>query len=274
MKYEPIKEKLGNVVGQSPMKRRILYTLLGLIFLREWHVKRALRRLVRQNRVADILDAGSGFGQYSYYAAKLPARGDQEKMNVLGVDINRMEIDKCTAFARATGMGNLTFMPGDLENLDFRERFDLIVSVDVMEHIRDDLSAFKNFHSALRKGGKILISTPSNFGGSDVHEEGGHSFIEEHFREGYSAEEMISRLGSAGLTVETIQYTYGRAGSWYWNAAIKVPVKMLNASFALILILPFYYLLALPFSLLFMGVDYFLPPKRGSGLLVIATKEN
>ncbi len=169
-------------------------------------------------------------------------------------------------------LNNLSFSVADLEKLNFENKFGIIMSVDVMEHIRDDVQVFKNFSNLLKEGGRILISTPSNFGGSDVHDEGEHSFIDEHFREGYSAEDIKTKLGEAGLQVDKIQYTYGKVGSWYWNLAIKVPVKMLNRSFALILLLPFYYLFALPFSLLFMSVDYFFPPKKGSGLLVTARK--
>jgi len=266
MRYEPIKDKLSMIVGENASKRRMLYSILGIIFLREWHVKRGLRRLFRQKGIKDVLDAGSGFGQYSYYIAR------KSRSRIVGVDINQVEVDKCNAFAKRMNLGNLSFGSADLEKLDFDDKFDLIVSVDVMEHIKDDIAVFKNFYRALRNGGKVLISTPSNFGGSDVHDEEEHSFIEEHFREGYSAEEITAKMKSANLRVERIQYTYGKIGGWYWNLAIKVPVKMLDKNFSLIVLLPFYYLISLPFALLFMLVDYLFPPKKGSGLLVIAEK--
>ncbi len=266
MKYEPIKDKLSIMIGDSTVMRRLLYSVLGLIFLREWHVKRALRKTVRKNKSKEVLDAGSGFGQYSYYLA------NRMGVNVTGVDINRAEIGKCGLFARKMRMKNLAFDFADLEKLDFDGKFDLIVSVDVMEHIRDDVAVFRNFERALQSGGRVVISTPSNFGGSDVHDEGEHSFIEEHFREGYSAEDITSKLAAAKLNVESIRYTYGKIGSWYWNLAIKIPVKLLNKSFGLIALLPFYYIIALPFSIVFMSLDYFFPPSRGSGLLVVARK--
>ncbi len=266
MKYEPIKDKLSSLIGESPIMRRLLYTALGAIFLREWHVKRALRMILKNGDIHDVLDAGSGFGQYAYYVSR------KFKADVFGVDINKSEVERCNRFAGRMKLNNLSFSVADLEKLNFENKFGIIMSVDVMEHIRDDVQVFKNFSNLLKEGGRILISTPSNFGGSDVHDEGEHSFIDEHFREGYSAEDIKTKLGEAGLQVDKIQYTYGKVGSWYWNLAIKVPVKMLNRSFALILLLPFYYLFALPFSLLFMSVDYFFPPKKGSGLLVTARK--
>lgn len=266
MRYEPIKDKLSLIIGNSPLARRVLYTFLGLIFLREWHVKRTLRRILRFEKIDDVLDAGSGFGQYSYYVAK------NLGVNVLGVDINKAEVERCNIFARNLGLTNLSFAVADLETLSLSKEFDLIMSVDVMEHIRDDVRVFKNFHGVLRTGGKVLISTPSNFGGSGVHDGEEHSFIEEHFREGYSAEEITVKLSEAGLRVKEIHYTYGNWGRKYWTVAIKLPVIMLNKSYAAFLILPFYYLLALPLSLLFMTIDYLAEPARGSGLLVVAEK--
>jgi 2-polyprenyl-3-methyl-5-hydroxy-6-metoxy-1,4-benzoquinol methylase len=266
MKYEPIKDKLSSIIGKNRLARRILYSLLGIVFLREWHVKRELRTIFRTNKISDVLDAGCGFGQYSYYIAK------RLKAKVCGVDINSEEINKCKEFANKLRMEKLSFDFADLENLDFHERFDLIVSVDVMEHIKDDNTVFRNFNRALRKGGKVLISTPSNFGGSDVHDNDEHSFIEEHFRNGYSSDEITSKLEAANLDVDKIRYTYGRIGNWYWKLAIKLPVKMLNKSFALLVFLPFYYILVMPISLLFMLLDYFCEPKRGSGMLIVASK--
>lgn len=266
MRYEPIKDKLSGLIGESTLMRRLLYSALGTIFLREWHVKRALRKILDDGADHDVLDAGSGFGQYSYYVAK------KFNANVFGVDINDSEVNKCNQFAARLKLNNLSFSVANLERLDLQKRFDVIVSVDVMEHIRDDVQVFKNFSRVVKDGGRILISTPSNFGGSDVHDEGEHSFIEEHFREGYSETDISRKLKEADLQVERIQYTYGKVGSWYWNLAIKIPVKMLNKSFALIILLPFYYLIALPFSIIFMAIDYFFPPKKGSGLLVTARK--
>ena len=39
-----------------------------------------------------------------------------------------------------------------------------------MEHIEEDVQVFKNFHQSLSEKGVLLISTPSDQGGSDVHD--------------------------------------------------------------------------------------------------------
>jgi hypothetical protein len=71
MHYDPIKDSIGNVVRTAPVLRRLFYFTLGMMFLRTWFVKRELKNfLSKRTGPFDLFDAGSGFGQYSYYIAK------------------------------------------------------------------------------------------------------------------------------------------------------------------------------------------------------------
>ena len=54
---------------------------------------------------------------------------------------------------------------------------------------------------------------------------------------------------------------------------MKYPIKMLNASKIFFIILPFYYLLTFPFSLIFNTLDLWLTHKTGTGLIVKAWKK-
>ena len=83
----------------------------------------------------------------------------------------------------------------------------MILSVDVMEHILEDVVVFKNFNQALKKGGMLLISTPSDQGGSDVHDEDDHSFIDEHVRDGYNIIEIEDKLVEAGFSNVEAKYS-------------------------------------------------------------------
>jgi hypothetical protein len=145
--------------------------------------------------------------------------------------------------------------------------------VDVMEHIENDIQVFRNFFRALKPGGKLLINTPSNLGGSDAHDEHDASFIEEHARNGYSVEDITRKLKSVGFTMEKASYTYGPAGKIAWRLGIKYPIQMLGVSKAFFLLLPFYYILTLWLTLLLMYADYLGGYKAGSGLLVVAVKK-
>ena len=166
MKYDPIKKVFGNAVENSPFLRKIFYALLDLMFLRSWHVRKKVRELYPANTKMDIFDAGMGFGQYTYFMAK---RFPDSK--ILAVDVKDEQVRDCKNFFSKCGYKNVKFEIADLITIDYNEKFDFILSVDVMEHIFEDEVVFKNFYNALRKGGKLLVNTPSDLGGSDAHED-------------------------------------------------------------------------------------------------------
>lgn len=268
MQYEPIKKSLGRFFSGSLM-RKTLYFLLDLLLLRTWHVKKALRRIAAEfPGRASALDAGSGFGQYTWRMSRM-----NRDWNIKAVDINSEQINDCNKFFAKEGMsGRVHFETADLTKIVDVDMYNLVLSVDVMEHIEEDILVFRNFHRALRDGGYLLISTPSDKGGSDVHGEEEHSFIDEHVRDGYGIEEITMKLKSAGFTQVSASYTYGKPGNISWRLSMKYPVKLLNASYLFFIILPFYYLIFFPISLILNIFDLQLKHKTGTGLLVIARK--
>jgi len=268
MKYDPIKNIFGSVVRRVPLTRVLFYKILGVLFLREWYVKRELRRQFQERTASvEVYDAGSGFGQYSYYMAT-----HFSAAHIYAVDVKEEQIDDCRSFFGRRGLTQCTFAVEDLTQIAHEDRFDLILSVDVMEHIPDDVGVFRNFYRAMRTGGTLFINTPSNLGGSDAHSEEDESFIEEHARNGYGADEIRTKLTSAGFAVESIRYTYGPWGARYWQLALKYPLLLVNASTLFLILLPFYYLVVLPIVLPMMWLDYRSENVAGSGLNVVAKK--
>ena len=43
MRYDPIKKVFGDIIRKNTHLRILFYKLLGVMFLREWYVKRELR---------------------------------------------------------------------------------------------------------------------------------------------------------------------------------------------------------------------------------------
>jgi len=268
MKYDPIKKVLGDIVRENVLLRKLFYKLLGMMFLREWHVKRELRVLLAGTAPKRIYDAGCGFGQYSYYcASRFPGS------TIYAVDVKDEQIEDCTKFFRNAGLTNASFSVEDLTQISHENQFDLAISVDVMEHIPDDVGVFRNLYRSLRPGGKLLVNTPSDLGGSDAHGPEDESFIEEHARNGYGVEEIRTKLQSVGFSVDRIRFAYGPWGSIAWRLGIKYPMLLLNVSKAFFLVLPLYYLITLPFTLLLMYLDYAGVNKTGTGLVVVASKK-
>jgi len=196
------------------------------------------------------------------------------KWKIKAVDIDQVHINNNNVFFRKAGLsGRVMCETMDLTELNESDTYDFILSVDVMEHIRDDELVFRNFCRALRPGGSVLISTPSDQGGSDVHNKEEHSFIDEHVRDGYGIAEISQKLERAGFESIRASYTYGKPGNISWRLSMKYPVQMLNRSNLFFAILPFYYLAFFPVAVILNFFDIFLTHKSGTGLLVSASRK-
>lgn len=239
------------------------------MFLRSWYVRNELKKLRRKfdSSTLEIYDAGSGFGQYTYFMSK-----EMKPSNIFSVDVKADWVNDCKDFFSSRRINNVDFAVEDLTNINHQNKFDLIVCVDVMEHIENDEIVFNNFYAALKEGGYLLINSPSTFGGSDVHHDNDESFISEHARDGYSKEDLKAKLNPIGFSTHLSKYTYGFWGDKAWRLGIKYPMLLLSISKLFLLILPLYYLLTLPFTLIMMQLDFRSDNKSGSGINFIAIK--
>ncbi len=268
MQYDPIKRTLGEVFNKHPFLRKLFYRLLDLLLLRTWHVKKEVRKWARgKTENIEILDAGSGFGQYVFYLSN-----KNRNWNILGIDVKEEQIEDCSIFFNNIGKTNVSFRMEDLTKFKTNDTYDFILSVDVMEHILEDVKVFENFHASLKPGGMVLISTPSDQGGSDVHDHEHDSFIDEHVRDGYNINEIQEKLKGAGFTKTEARYNYGIPGKISWKLSMKYPILMLNTSRLFFILIPFYYIVTFPFSFLLNYLDVAIKHKTGTGLIVKAWK--
>jgi SAM-dependent methyltransferase len=269
MQYEPVKKFLGRFFTGSQFMRITLYFLLDLLLLRTWHVKKALRKIaIDFPGNALVLDAGSGFGQYTFSMSKM-----NKRWKIKAVDINNEQVEECNRFFGKAGLSDrVTFHTDDLINLSDPDCYEIILSVDVMEHIEQDVQVFRNFFNSLKNNGVLLISTPSDKGGSDVHDNTDKSFIDEHVRNGYSIKDITEKLSIAGFKKIDASYTYGKPGNISWRLSMKYPIRMLNISYLFFIILPFYYLILFPVSMVLNIFDLVITHKTGTGLIVSARK--
>ena len=273
MKYDPIKRTLGKVFNQSTFLRIVFYKMLDILLLRSWHVRKELRKWSKTAPInSKILDAGSGFGQYDYFISSIG-----KKFELLGVDVKTEQIEDCNRFFKSIGRDHkVRFEIADLTQFSKPDLFDLILSVDVMEHILEDVAVFKNCYNSLSSTGRLLVSTPADQGGSDAHHEHDHDdvsgFIDEHVRDGYNISEIEEKIKSVGFSRVEAAYTYGNAGSAAWRLSMKYPIQMLNITKLFFILLPFYYIVTFPFILILNFIDLYKKHKKGTGLIVKAWK--
>jgi len=276
MQYDPIKRKLGVFFNRTPAFRKLFYHLLDMLLLRSWHVRKAVKLWGKQITGSQtILDAGSGFGQYDYFMARR-----YPDWTIKAVDVKQEQIDDCNDFFRKIKLNNVRFDVADLTKFVEGDTYNMILCVDVMEHIEEDEKVFSNYYRSLKKGGMLLVSTPSDQGGSDVHHhdhdnhsgDGSQSFIDEHVRDGYGIGEIEDKMKRAGFSKAEVYYQYGTPGKMAWKISMKYPIVMLNASSLFFILLPFYYLITFPFVLILNYMDLKENHKTGTGLIAQAWK--
>ncbi len=274
MKYDPIKKSLGKVFNKNPFLRKIFYKMLDLLLLRAWYVKKELRDWKRNSKgKKTILDAGSGFGQYVYFMSTL-----DKLWNIKGVDVKEEQIADCNNFfTKINENERVKFGFADLTKINEKKTYDLILCVDVMEHIEEDVLVFKNYYSALKDDGMLLVSTPSNMGNHDHEHEHSHdeqaSFVDEHVRDGYDIEDMTEKLKKAGFKRIEAKYSYGKPGQLAWKLSMKFPIIILNVSQIFFILLPLYYSIVYPWAFILNYIDLKGNHEKGGGLVVRAWKK-
>lgn len=272
MDYDPVKDRLGRFFWKTPMRTRAFYRTLDAVFLRSWYVRRALREIVEAlpaDRPVRVLDAGTGFGQYAYWLVRTFPH-----VTVDAVDVKRDYLERAQRFLAATPHADrVRFFELDLtEPMTPGAGYDVFLSVDVMEHIEDDRAVFRNAARVLRPGGTLVVNTPSDLGGSGVTEDGEESFIGEHVRDGYNADELREKLETAGLDRVDVTYAYGPIGSVAWRLLVKWPIQMLSKSARLAPLVALYYVPAAPLGLALNAADLAADNAEGTGLVVTARR--
>ena len=105
---------------------------------------------------------------------------------------------RCSA-AQKTGMAILDgSLPGDLP--DFGKRFDVVLLLDVLEHVENDLEALRTIHRLLASFGLLVINVPAFPLLWSVHDE-----VNQHFRR-YRLDTLSQVIENAGLRIHKINY--------------------------------------------------------------------
>lgn len=106
-----------------------------------------IREFVKRVNSARILDAGCGDG----YFTRLFCVNDNQ---VTGMDINKV----------VGGKNPFKFVLGDITRMPFKSSsFNVIVSFDVVEHLKEKELFYKECRRVLKPGGKLLIGTPNRY---------------------------------------------------------------------------------------------------------------
>jgi SAM-dependent methyltransferase len=228
--------------------------LQGGQMIRALHLRQAIKACDPQN--ACILDAGCGTGRDDIFlAAKYPAS------RIIAVDIDERNIDEASRRLSKAALDNVTFHRMDLLEMEYARQFDIIYSIEVLEHVLDPGKCIEIFQRALKPGGKLLIHVPCpnqrrhlrRFEKKEFHD---------HIHEGFEASGLVELLESGGLVALDVRYTSG----WFGSLAWEIYEILLRRRFLKRVMFPVVLLLAF--------LDTMFVNKRGNNVLVTAQRRD
>lgn len=155
-------------------------------FLGRKHLLRALLGSTRDDSTL-ILDAGCGSGLAEDVLSELGT--------VIGIDIAAEALaGRVDACPECLCLGSVTSTP-------FPSRtFDIVVALDIIEHIEDDAAAVREMHRICTPGGRLLLTAPAYGWLHSTHDK-----VLGHYRR-YSAREVATLMRTAGFRVRKVTY--------------------------------------------------------------------
>jgi SAM-dependent methyltransferase len=206
-----------------------------------------------------ILDAGCGSGVFAYELAKR-----HPEATILGVDSDPDLVARDNEIAGRAGLANCHFQEGDVTALGFDDAFDLVLSVDNLEHVADDVGAMRTLLHALRPGGRLVVHVPGYERRWMLYGRQVNFSVPGHVRPGYKSDELVGKLGEAGFEVIAHRYTYGMIETFTNNISYLITGADQRKKLLYAAVFPF--LLALSY----FGKSS--RPRWGAGVLAIAQR--
>jgi len=160
-----------------------------------------------------VLDIGCGIGTFS-------RRLSEKGFMVVGMDVS----EKCLNKAREACPDKIRFIHDDIcrPRKLHRLKFDSVLALDVLEHIRDDGKAIRNIRSLLKPKGTLVLTAPAfNFLFSKYDLMVGHE-------KRYSAHQLRKLLEENGFNVERLFY-WNLLGFFGWLILLKILRRLPSA---------------------------------------------
>ena len=117
-----------------------------------------LLKLLNSSQVVSkksFLDVGCGVGAISLYLAS-------QGKEVVGIDVSSRAIDIANQAKEANKFSNVRFVLNSAEKFVPGRKFEVILLIEVIEHIKDDEGLLEKIFSWLKEEGYLVLTTPSS----------------------------------------------------------------------------------------------------------------
>jgi len=197
----------------------------------------------------NILEVGCGIGNFTTTLSKYG--------KVTAIDIDQSLIDKLNK----ENHPRIKAGYGDIEKSKyfFKDKsFDIIVCINVLEHVKDDEKALQNMYRLLKKGGKLILLVPI------------HDFLYgeidkaiNHFRR-YNPEHLVTQLKQMGFIIkQNRKLNFLGALGWFVAGRILKNKQVEDSKIQLFNII----------APLFLFLEDLIEPVIGTSILIIGEKE-
>lgn len=247
-----------------PLAERWLGGIHTGLVVKSLYLQRVARRVLASGR-KDVFDAGCG--SEAQLLALLAGRYHGSSFEGWDLHLDKAVIeDRCVR----RQLRNITVAETDLCTFNRKEQYDVIYSIDVLEHIEDYEGILDRLVTALRPGGRLWLHVPSlrqrlwfrAASHDDAHVYRPHRSGDDHVREGFEMEQLREVIERRGMTVTCLQRTFGPVTGWLkelYTLGERRRVKGIG-------------IILLPFVVASVWWDHIFAPRRGNGVWVEATK--
>lgn len=143
-----------------------------------------------------VLEVGFGAGELLMGLAKKGAMGT-------GIDISSIAVSKMKDYIDDNSIGNISVFQMSATEMEFDQKFDIIILMDVLEHIENDEGVIEKCYSLLNNSGSILMNVPCNMSLWSNEDE-----LYGHYRR-YQLEELVNKFSKYGFELSVYRYSEG-----------------------------------------------------------------
>lgn len=164
---------------------------------------RRISKLLPEN-ASTVLDAGCGRGVISRFLAR-----QFPEARIDAIDTELVVQEKNSQIAEKIGLENCHFIKGDLLEYQCQNCYDLIVSVDNLEHIENDVAVLRNFYESMTDNGILLVHVPHYYRRWPVFSWRPNFDVPGHVRPGYNMAELTEKAEKTGFNILKKGFSYG-----------------------------------------------------------------
>ncbi|MFV1974867.1 MAG: trans-aconitate 2-methyltransferase [Candidatus Scalindua sp.] len=207
-----------------------------------------------------VLDAGCGRGVITRILSR---RFPGAVINAVDADTDAQNANR--EISEKAGFNNCNFIDGDLIHYISLEQYDLIVSVDNLEHIQDDEKVLHNFFQSLKVAGTLVVHVPHFYRRWPILAWKQNFDVPGHVRPGYHLPELVEKVERAGFIIQKKGFSFGILENLTNNISYLISgAEEKNRAL---------YVLVFPLLNFFSWLGSFTKPGFGAGAWVVATKE-